>query len=68
MKIVTIPAALQGVKNPVPRIAHPDWLHKLLLQKNDVFKQKRITEMFVSAPKPVPEQVQLSSNTLNYAT
>ncbi|RCN31046.1 b, exonuclease domain protein, DNA polymerase family, partial [Ancylostoma caninum] len=25
-KIITIPAALQGLPNPVPRIAHPDWL------------------------------------------
>ncbi len=27
-KIITIPAALQGVANPVPRVKHPDWLHK----------------------------------------
>ncbi len=27
-KIITIPAALQRVTNPVPRVAHPDWLHK----------------------------------------
>jgi hypothetical protein len=27
-KIITIPAALQRVPNPVPRVAHPDWLHK----------------------------------------
>lgn len=25
-KIITIPAALQGLPNPVPRIPHPDWL------------------------------------------
>ena len=25
-KIISIPAALQGVPNPVPRIPHPDWL------------------------------------------
>ena len=25
-KIITIPAAMQSVANPVPRIAHPDWL------------------------------------------
>ena len=25
-KIVTIPAALQGIDNPVPRVEHPDWL------------------------------------------
>ncbi len=27
-KIITIPAALQGLANPVPRVKHPDWLHK----------------------------------------
>lgn len=27
-KIITIPAALQRITNPVPRVAHPDWLHK----------------------------------------
>lgn len=27
-KIVTIPAELQGVRNPVPRVAHPKWLSK----------------------------------------
>ncbi|XP_035661114.1 DNA polymerase epsilon catalytic subunit A-like [Branchiostoma floridae] len=50
-KIITIPAALQQVKNPVPRVAHPDWLHKKLLEKNDVFKQQRISEMFAPLPK-----------------
>lgn len=50
-KIITIPAALQGLNNPVPRVSHPDWLHKKLLEKNDVFKQKRINELFEVAPK-----------------
>ena len=31
-KIITIPAAMQRVPNPVPRIKHPDWLHKLVGQ------------------------------------
>lgn len=35
------------VKNPVPRVRHPDWLHKKLLEKNDVYKQKKISELFV---------------------
>ncbi|XP_037367272.1 DNA polymerase epsilon catalytic subunit A [Talpa occidentalis] len=46
-KIITIPAALQQVKNPVPRVKHPDWLHKKLLEKNDICKQKKISELFV---------------------
>lgn len=51
MKIITIPAALQGVSNPVPRVQHPEWLHKRVLQKNDTFKQRRINDLFTAAPK-----------------
>ncbi|KAH9489960.1 hypothetical protein Btru_036333 [Bulinus truncatus] len=52
-KIITIPAALQSVSNPVPRIPHPDWLRKKLLDRNDVFKQKKINEIFApSAQQP----------------
>uniref|UniRef100_A0A182JCC0 DNA polymerase epsilon catalytic subunit n=1 Tax=Anopheles atroparvus TaxID=41427 RepID=A0A182JCC0_ANOAO len=52
-KIITIPAALQGLNNPVPRVQHPEWLHKKMLEKNDVLKQRRISEMFsVAPPKP----------------
>jgi hypothetical protein len=29
-KIVTIPAALQSISNPVPRVEHPDWLVKAI--------------------------------------
>jgi DNA polymerase epsilon subunit 1 len=54
-KIITIPAALQGVSNPVPRVQHPDWLHKKMLEKNDVFKQRRINEMFKTSMKPISE-------------
>lgn len=58
-KIITIPAALQQVKNPVPRVRHPDWLHKKLLEKNDVYKQKRINELFTSeGKKQVTAQMQ----------
>ena len=38
-KIITIPAAMQQVKNPVPRIKHPDWLHKMVSERNDKKKQ-----------------------------
>lgn len=61
-KIITIPAALQGVSNPVPRIQHPDWLHKRMLEKNDVLKQRRINEMFTVKPKPIVEHVDESEN------
>jgi DNA polymerase epsilon subunit 1 len=51
-KIITIPAALQGVLNPVSRVAHPDWLHKRLAERNSNLKQRKINELFsaVSAP------------------
>lgn len=39
------------IKNPVPRVRHPDWLHKKLLEKNDVYKQKKINELFTSEGK-----------------
>lgn len=50
-KIITIPAALQGVLNPVPRIQHPDWLHKRVMEKSDVFKQRKISDMFSRVAK-----------------
>lgn len=45
-KIITIPAALQGLANPVPRVQHPDWLHKKMLEKTDGRKQRKITDLF----------------------
>ena len=45
-KIITIPAALQRIPNPVPRCEHPDWLRKVVREKLDPFKQKRISDMF----------------------
>lgn len=45
-KIITIPAALQKVSNPVPRVAHPDWLYSKVQQLNDKFQQKSILSMF----------------------
>ncbi|KAL7272628.1 DNA polymerase epsilon catalytic subunit [Rhizina undulata] len=45
-KLITIPAALQKVRNPVPRVAHPDWLQRRINIKDDKFKQKKMTDMF----------------------
>lgn len=30
----------------MPRVKHPDWLHRKLLEKNDIYKQKKISEIF----------------------
>ncbi|EDQ91191.1 uncharacterized protein MONBRDRAFT_15015, partial [Monosiga brevicollis MX1] len=49
-KIITIPAAMQKVENPVPRVQHPDWLQKRLLDKNDIYKQRSIRSYFSAAP------------------
>jgi DNA polymerase epsilon subunit 1 len=38
-KLITIPAAMQNVENPIPRIHHPDWLAKRLLNRDDKNKQ-----------------------------
>ena len=54
MKLITIPAALQKLPNPVPRVAHPDWLQKRINIKDDKFKQKKMTDMFVKLDGPAP--------------
>lgn len=45
-KLVTIPAALQKVRNPVPRIRHPDWLLKRVTNSGKDVKQNRIDQLF----------------------
>ncbi|KAH7362119.1 DNA polymerase epsilon catalytic subunit A [Plectosphaerella cucumerina] len=50
-KLITIPAALQKVRNPVPRVPHPDWLRRRINVKDDKMKQKKLTDlMFSKAP------------------
>lgn len=58
-KIITIPAALQGLANPVPRVSHPEWLHKRILEKNDVLKQRRINQIFAAKAKPVAAEQEI---------
>lgn len=45
-KLITIPAALQKVRNPVPRVTHPDWLQRRINMKDDKLKQKKVTDHF----------------------
>lgn len=33
------------------RVRHPDWLHKRLSEKNDLYKQRRVTDLFQVLPK-----------------
>lgn len=50
-KIITIPAALQDVKNPVPRVPHPDWLQKKVKNSEDIMQQKSISNFFKKTTK-----------------
>ncbi|KZT02860.1 DUF1744-domain-containing protein [Laetiporus sulphureus 93-53] len=45
-KLITIPAAMQKVANPVPRIKHPDWLHRRVVALDDKFRQRKVTDFF----------------------
>ncbi|KAF8310468.1 DUF1744-domain-containing protein [Clavulina sp. PMI_390] len=45
-KLITIPAAMQKVSNPVPRVRHPDWLHKRVTALEDKFQQHKMTDFF----------------------
>ncbi|KAG8871302.1 DNA polymerase epsilon catalytic subunit [Tulasnella sp. 331] len=45
-KFITIPTAPQKVVNPVPRIRHPDWLHKRVAALDDKFRQHKMTDFF----------------------
>jgi DNA polymerase epsilon subunit 1 len=49
-KLITIPAAYQKVKNPVPRVPHPDWLDRRIRQREDKLQQKKMTDMFSKKP------------------
>ncbi|KAI0746782.1 hypothetical protein C8Q80DRAFT_1105835 [Daedaleopsis nitida] len=48
-KLITIPAAMQKVANPVPRIRHPDWLHRRVVALDDKFHQHKVTDFFKRA-------------------
>jgi len=44
LKIVTIPAALQGCENPFTKVPYPDWLKKKVKEMSSIFKQKKLTD------------------------
>jgi DNA polymerase epsilon subunit 1 len=65
-KLITIPAALQKVKNPVPRVPHPDWLAKRIRQKEDKFQQTKMTDMFTKSKKALTNgDVNIANNKLS---
>lgn len=49
-KLITIPAAMQKIANPVPRIHHPDWLHRRVTAQDDRFRQHKVTDFFRKRP------------------
>ncbi|OVA03605.1 DNA-directed DNA polymerase [Macleaya cordata] len=61
-KIITIPAAMQKVANPVPRVIHPDWLHKKVREKEDKLRQRKLVDMFSSFKKDNTVQIAATSD------
>ncbi|KAG8951372.1 DNA polymerase epsilon catalytic subunit [Tulasnella sp. 424] len=55
-KLITIPAAMQKVSNPVPRIRHPDWLHRRVVALGDKFQQHKVTDFFKKVDKANADQ------------
>lgn len=45
-KIITIPAGLQGIANPVDRVKEPDWLRRFMKVSRSLDGQKRISDLF----------------------
>ena len=62
-KIVTIPAAMQNVANPVDRVPHPDWLLKTVRERLDPMKQRSLTSFFGKVDKKSAEDIVASSST-----
>ncbi|KAH9255454.1 hypothetical protein BASA81_006573 [Batrachochytrium salamandrivorans] len=50
-KIITIPAALQLVSNPCPRVKHPEWLARRVREKYQGFTQLKIDALFTKKDK-----------------
>ncbi|XP_020527261.1 DNA polymerase epsilon catalytic subunit A [Amborella trichopoda] len=61
-KIITIPAAMQKVANPVSRVMHPDWLHRKVREKEDRFRQKSIRDIFNTVNRDANLQKSHSTN------
>ncbi|PWN28583.1 putative POL2-DNA polymerase epsilon, calytic subunit A [Jaminaea rosea] len=57
-KLITIPAAMQRVPNPVPRVRHPDWLFKRVAARENRFKQRTLADAFKNTKPMDPEEVE----------
>lgn len=55
-KICTIPAAMQGVANPLPRVADPEWLRLKKRIDADPRKQLKIEGFFARVEKPIASE------------
>lgn len=64
-KLITIPAAMQKVPNPVPRVRHPDWLIRRVSAHDDRFVQSKLDSLMISdsvkartraPPEPAPRK------------
>ncbi|CAI5707059.1 unnamed protein product [Peronospora effusa] len=50
-KIISLPAAFQNVRNPVPRIELPDWMRKQVREKNATHQQGNMKQFFKTTTK-----------------
>lgn len=57
-KLITIPAAMQKVPNPVPRIRHPDWLQLRVSALGEKLQQQKLTEFFQPLVKTIQDPSQ----------
>jgi len=55
-KIITIPAVMQGLPNPFPKVAHPDWLKKKIRESKE---GQRKLDCFLSKAVPVTKDINL---------
>ena len=62
-KLIVIPAAMQGVSNPVPRVNPPSWLHKRAGEVKGEFRQMKLSfGKKVAEAEPVNEQASDQEN------
>lgn len=50
-KIISIPAAIQLVQNPVPRVPLPEWMRRLFNSRNSKFQQRSALSYFNTVDK-----------------